>query len=167
MIKSKITKMCLAGIFTALVFVFTAYLHIPSYTGYVHVGDAFIYLAATMLPTPYSAFVGFCGALLADCLTGFAMWAPCSAFVKISAVMCFSRSDKKIINKRNVTALIPSFALCVGGYYLYEAILTGNYISPTAGILGNVTQSTLSSIIFVLLGITLDKIHIKDRLFLK
>ena len=44
----KIKLMCFAGIFTAIVFVFTAYLHIPSHTGYTHVGDAFIYLAASL-----------------------------------------------------------------------------------------------------------------------
>lgn len=54
--------MCLAGILTAVVFVFTAYLHIPSHTGYTHVGDGFIYLPACLLPTPYAMIphaVGF------------------------------------------------------------------------------------------------------------
>ena len=46
--------MCLAGIFTAMVFVVTAYLHVPTYNGYVHFGDGFIFLAACMLPMPYS-----------------------------------------------------------------------------------------------------------------
>ena len=48
----QIRLMCITGIFTAIVFVFTAYLHIPSHTGYTHVGDGFIYLAACMLPLP-------------------------------------------------------------------------------------------------------------------
>ena len=61
--------MCISGIFTALVFVVTAYLHIPTYNGYVHVGDGFIFLAACLLPMPYSIFVGAIGAMLADLLT--------------------------------------------------------------------------------------------------
>ena len=62
--------MCIASIFTALIFVVTAYLHIPTNNGYIHVGDGLIYLAACILPWPYAMAVGAGGALLADCLTG-------------------------------------------------------------------------------------------------
>lgn len=154
--------MCLAGIFTAIVFVFTAYLHIPSHTGYTHVGDGFIYLAACLLPLPYAAFVGAAGALLADCLTGFAIWAPGSVIIKALAVLLFSRKGSRIITVRNLLALIPASALCIGGYYLYEALITGNWIAPVSGIPGYITQSVLSSILFMIVGFTLDKLKIKQ-----
>ena len=160
----KIKLMCLAGVFTALVYVFTAYLHIPSHTGYTHVGDGFIYLAACLLPLPYAAFVGAVGALLADCLTGFAIWAPGSVIIKAVAVLFFVRKSEKIITLRNALALIPASAVCIGGYYLYEAIITGNFVAPIAGIPGYITQSVLSSILFVVLGLALDKIKAKDHI---
>lgn len=162
--KQKIKLMCLAGVFTALVYVFTAYLHIPSHTGYTHVGDGFIYLAACLLPLPYAAFVGAVGALLADCLTGFAIWAPGSVIIKAVAVLFFVRKSEKIITLRNALALIPASAVCIGGYYLYEAIITGNFVAPIAGIPGYITQSVLSSILFVVLGLALDKIKAKDHI---
>lgn len=158
----KIKYMCLAGVFTAVVFVFTAYLHIPSHTGYTHVGDGFIYLAACMLPLPYAVAVGAVGALLADCLTGFAMWAPGSVIIKSAAVLFFTAKRKKIISGRNLLALIPAAVLCIGGYYLYESILTGNFAAPLAGIPGYITQSLLSSILFVCLGAALDKFKVKE-----
>lgn len=160
----KVKYMCLAGIFTAIVFVFTAYLHIPSHTGYTHVGDGFIYLAACLLPLPYAAFVGAAGALLADCLTGFAIWAPGSVIIKALAVLLFSRKGSRIITVRNLLALIPASALCIGGYYLYEALITGNWIAPASGIPGYITQSVLSSILFMIVGFTLDKLKIKQTL---
>lgn len=160
----KIKLMCLAGVFTALVYVFTAYLHIPSHTGYTHVGDGFIYLAACLLPLPYAAFVGAVGALLADCLTGFAIWAPGSVIIKAVAVLFFVRKSEKIITLRNALALLPASAVCIGGYYLYEAIITGNFVAPIAGIPGYITQSVLSSILFVVLGLALDKIKAKDHI---
>ena len=159
----KMKRMCLAGIFTAIVFVFTAYLHIPSHTGYTHVGDAFIYIAACLLPLPYGMFVGAGGALLADCLTGFALWAPGSVIIKTAAVLFFSRKCKKIICLRNILALIPAWVLCIGGYYLYEALITGNFAAPLAGIPGYITQCTLSTALFVVLGIAMDRLNIKEK----
>ena len=147
----KIKIMCIAGVFTAVVYVFTAYLHIPSHTGYTHVGDGFIYLAACLLPTSYAIFVGAGGALLADCLTGFAMWAPGSVIIKTVA-----------ISGRNIFALVPAALICVGGYYLYESIITGNFVAPLSGIPGYITQSVLSSIVFVLLGFAFDKLKVKS-----
>ena len=158
----KLKNICLAGIFTALVFVFTAYLHIPSHTGYTHVGDGFIYLAACILPLPYAVFTGAVGALLADCLTGFAVWAPGSLVIKAVTVLFFTAKGKNIISKRNLFALISGALICCGGYYLYESIITGNFISPLAGIPGYLTQSLLSSILYVVLGFSLDKLKFKE-----
>ena len=160
----KIRLMCITGISTAIVFVFTAYLHIPSHTGYTHVGDGFIYLAACMLPLPYAMFVGAGGALLADCLTGYAIWAPGSIIIKTVAVLFFSRKNARIISVRNLLALIPAWAICIGGYYLYEALITGNYAAPLAGIPGYITQSVLSSILFVVAGLAMDKLNLKNTL---
>ena len=160
----KIRLMCITGIFTAIVFVFTAYLHIPSHTGYTHVGDGFIYLAACMLPLPYAMFVGAGGALLADCLTGYAIWAPGSIIIKTVAVLFFSRKNARIISVRNLLALIPAWAICIGGYYLYEALITGNYAAPLAGIPGYITQSVLSSILFVVAGLAMDKLNLQNTL---
>ncbi len=160
----RLKLMCLAGVFTAVVFVFTAYLHIPSHTGYTHVGDGFIYLAACLLPLPYAMFVGAGGALLADCLTGFAIWAPGSVIIKTAAVLFFSRKSSKIISLRNIFALLPAWALCIGGYYLYEALITRNFVASLAGIPGYVTQSVLSSVLFVTLGLIMDKLNIKQMI---
>lgn len=93
----KIKLMCITGVFTAITYIFTAYFHIPSHTGYTHIGDAFIYIAACLLPLPYAATVGAVGALLADCLTGFAIWAPASVIIKSLAFLCFSRQNQKIV----------------------------------------------------------------------
>ncbi|MBR5489199.1 MAG: ECF transporter S component [Firmicutes bacterium] len=87
---NKIKLMCISGIFTALVFVVTAYLHIPTYNGYVHAGDGFIFLAACLLPMPYAIFVGAAGAMFADVFTGYAIWAPGSMIIKALVAMLFS-----------------------------------------------------------------------------
>ena len=160
--KSNIKNLCLTAVFTAIVYVFTAYFHIPSHTGYTHVGDAFIYLSACLLPLPYAIFVGAVGALLADVLTGFAIWAPASIIIKTVTVLFFTSKSAKIMSARNLFALLPSAITCFVGYYTYEAIFFSNFIAAAAGLIGYATQSVLSSLLFVLLGISLDKINIKN-----
>ncbi len=162
--RQKIKRMALSGIFAALVFVFTAYLHIPSHTGYTHVGDGFIYVAACLLPLPYAVFVGAVGALLADLLTGFAIWAPGSVIIKAAAVFFFSCKGKRILTLRNALALLPACLLCIGGYYLYESLITGNFLAPLAGIRGYITESVLSSLLFLILGFALDKLDIRRHI---
>ena len=160
----KIALTCMTGVFTALVFVVTAYLHIPTYNGYIHVGDGLIYLAACLLPWPYAMTVGAGGALLADCLTGYALWAPGSVVIKAVSVLFFTPKGIKILNLRNLSALLPAAVFCAGGYYLYEALIYGNYISPLEGIPASVTQSVASSAVFICLALTVDKTKIKMKI---
>ncbi len=162
--KKNTRLLCVAAIFTALVFVVTAYLHIPTNNGYIHVGDGIIYLAACLLPWPYAIAVGACGALLADCLTGFAVWAPASVIIKALTALLFTAKSKRILCVRNRVMLLPAALICAGGYYLYESVLYGNWIASLTGIPGSLTQSIASSILFVVLGIAFDKMNFKHKL---
>lgn len=159
-----IAWMCETAVFAAIIYVFTAYLHIPSHTGYTHVGDGFLYLAGSLLPAGYAAAAGAIGAALADCLTGYAIWAPASIVIKAVTALFFTAKARTVLCKRNFAALIPALALCVGGYYFYESVITGNFVAPLAGIPGYCTQVVLSSVLYVLVGLALDKIRFKDRL---
>ena len=156
--------MCISGIFAALVFVITAYLHIPTYNGYVHCGDGLIFLAACILPMPYSIVVGALGAMLADLLTGFAIWAPGSMLIKGALAALFSYKSKKILTTKNLIMLLPAALISVVGYYLYEALITGNFVSPLAGIPASIIQAVASSIVFVVSGIAMDKYNIKEKM---
>ena len=156
--------MCISGIFSALVFVITAYLHIPTYNGYVHCGDGFIFIAACILPMPYSILVGVLGAMLADLLTGFAIWAPGSMLIKALLALLFTCKSKKIITKRNLLMLLPAALISAVGYYLYEALITGSFIASLAGIPGSIVQAAASSIVFVVTGVAMDKYNIKKKM---
>ena len=162
--RKRIRLMCISGVLTALVFVVTAYLHIPTLNGYVHVGDGLIYLAACILPWQYAVLVGAGGVLLADCLTGYAIWAPGSVVIKALTVLLFTSRGDKILGVRNLIMLIPASLVCAGGYYLYEALLYGNFIAPLAGILASLMQSLASSILFVAVGIGADRMRLKPKL---
>ncbi|MBQ4095800.1 MAG: TIGR04002 family protein [Oscillospiraceae bacterium] len=155
--------MTASGIMASVIFLLTAYLHIPSHTGYTHIGDAFVYLSACLLPTPYAVFAGAIGATLADCLTGFAIWAPASAVIKGLTCLFFSSKCRKIICVRNLLSLIPAWALCIGGYFVYDAIITGTVSAAVLGIPGYVTQCIASSIVFIAVGLSFDRLSIKSK----
>ena len=156
--------MCISGIFSALVFVVTAYLHIPTYNGYVHCGDGIIFLAACMLPLPYSVIIGALGAMLADLLTGFAIWAPGSMVIKGLMALLFCCKTSKIITKRNLLMLLPAALISIAGYYVYEGIITGSFVAALAGIPGSLVQAVASSIVFVVVGVTMDKCNVKKKM---
>jgi uncharacterized repeat protein (TIGR04002 family) len=150
--RERLRLMVLTALLTAIVYILTAYLHIPVGRGYVHLGDGVLYLAACVLPLPHGIFVGSVGAALADCLSGFHLWAPASAIIKALTVLCFTRKSKKLLCTRNILALPLAALLCVGGYYIYEALLYGSFLSPLASIPGNLIQSLCSSALFLILS---------------
>ena len=66
----RIQRLCQTAVFAAISYVFPAWLHVPTFPGYTHIGDGFLYLAASTLPMGYAAAAGAIGAGLADVLTG-------------------------------------------------------------------------------------------------
>ena len=160
--RKKLTLITFTAVLTAIVFVLTAYLHIPSHVGFVHIGDGVIYLAACMLPLPYALFVGAVGGALADLLSGFAIWAPGTVIIKASGVLFFTRK-RNFISARNALGLIPASLICVVGYYLYDALIIGNFVSALAGVPGYAMQCILSSALFIVCGVSLDKIGFKKK----
>lgn len=71
---NNVKYLTLTAVYAAVIYIFTAYLHIPHWTGYVHVGDGVLYLASSMLPPWYAAAAGAIGAGAADILSGYALW---------------------------------------------------------------------------------------------
>ena len=159
----KIKKLVLTGLFSALIFVFTAYIHVPTGAGYTHAGDGLIYLSASILPMPYAIASGIIGGALADGLSGFPVWIPATIIIKAITAMFFSNKTDKIITKRNLLGIIPSLIICIVGYSFYEGIVITKSLS-TAAIIAAFTQTpsyliqiAASSVLYITVGLTLDK----------
>ena len=65
---------------------------------------------------------------------------------------------------KRILGIVPALVLCVGGYYLYEAIITGNFAAPALDIPGYLTQVALSSVVYLALGAALDRAGLKKKL---
>lgn len=167
-----IYRLTLSAMIAALTAVTTAYIfHIPMAIfggqGYVHIGDAIIYLGASLLPTGYICAAAAIGGALADILCGSALWAPWTFVIKALIAFCFTASGKKILHKRNYLALVFACLITVIGYYIAEGFLYGNWVAPLYSVTGNVIQSAASAVLYVFLGLVLDRINIKKQIRLE
>ena len=154
--KSSVFYMVLAALFASVITVFTAFLfHIPIKIGansaYFHFGDAFVFLAASMLPTPYAVAAAGIGGALGDLFCGAAEWLPFTVVIKILVALIFTSKAPKMLCKRNILALFTALLITVGGYYIAEALIFGNWVSPLFSVWGNVVQIIGSAILYILL----------------
>lgn len=101
----KLRLLCLAALFAGAIAVTTAYLlHIPIPTGgYIHLGDALIYLAACLLPAPYAVGAAMVGAGLADLLTA-PLWVVPTLLIKAMVALLFTSRAPRLLCPRNGAA---------------------------------------------------------------
>ena len=128
--------------------------------GYIHLGDALIYLAAVLLPAPYAMAAGAIGGGLADLLTA-PMWAPATVIIKILVVLPFTSRHSKIFTKRNIVAPLIAMLITITGYYLAEVILYGKEAAFLISVTTNSIQGVGSAAVFYILGAALDKAGVK------
>lgn len=166
-LRQKTKMMVTAALFAAMVFLTTAYLfHIPlgAAGGYVHLGDAFIYLAACMLPAPYAIAAAAIGAGMADCMMGAAIWAPATVIIKAFNVLPFTSRPTRLLCRRNVLGVVLSGVVTMIGYAVAEGILTGNWIVPFATLFtSGLIQPIASGILFMIMAAAIDQAGLKAR----
>ena len=161
----KTKTMVTAALLAAMIFLSTGYiLHIPvGASGYVHIGDAFIYLAAVLLPAPYAMLAGAIGAGLADVTTGAAIWAIPTMMIKPMLVPFFTKKGDKIINTRNITATVLAGIVGTVLYKIAEGIITGNWVAALIVTPMTLVQPVGSAIVFILVGMAFDKAQIREK----
>lgn len=159
-----------SALLAAIIFVCTRFTAIPIFggQGYVHIGDAFVFLSAAMLPTPYAMASSAIGAGLADLTAGYTMYVFPTAIIKSLMALMFLGSCKseKLFTVKNVISLILGIIVLVGGYYITEVILSGSFISPLLGMIWNAAQGIFSAAAFIFLALAFDRAKLRDRLSL-
>lgn len=180
--KKILRQIILASLFAAMTTVLTYYLKIPTHNGYMHLGDAIIYLGACFLPTPLALISAGLGGMMADCFGGYTMYMIPTFIIKSLLVLAFDYKDKKILTKRNTVATVIGAFITIAGYYITEVILVSisstasfaqfkdYFFSPVAwsaalySIPGNIIQAVASAVVFIVLAVALDKAKVKTKL---
>ena len=161
----QLRKLVTTAVFAAIITVVTAYvLHIPIPTGgYIHLGDAFIYLAAALLPVPYAIAAAAIGAGLADLLTA-PVWVLPTLIIKSVIVLLFTARAKKILCRRNICAVFIAAVLSPALYSIAACIMSGSGAAFLPQFLGTLTQGIGSGILFLIFAGVLDRMAFKDRI---
>ncbi len=162
----KIQYLTMTGILAAMITLMTAYVcHIPIGTsgGYIHFGDALIYIGAVLLPKPYAIAAAVIGGGLADLLTA-PMWAPATIIIKMLIVLAFTNKSPKLLNVQNVIALVVGGIITCIGYFIAEYLLFGTWAVFFASVFPNMIQGLGSAVFFVIFAGALEKTQFKQRI---
>ncbi len=128
-------KLVYLGIFAALVLVSTWMIKIPIPTGYIHLGDAMVYLSGALLG-PIGALAAGLGSLLADIMAGYASYALPTFVIKSLDALMVAVIFKGLAKKSDsgqvelvklVGAMLVGGAVMVSGYFAYELFVAPEY----------------------------------------
>ncbi len=130
---------------------------VPMTQGYVHLGDAMIFLGVLMLGKKRGAAAAGLGSAMADVLGGFAFWAPWTLVIK--SLMAFvmglilertARSHKHShTNDRliKLTAMAAGGILMCAGYLAAETVMYGSFALAIVGLPWNIGQVVVGMVL--------------------
>ena len=148
----KLKKAVLAALFAALVCVATFIIRIPTFNGYINLGDCMVLLSGWILGPVYSFLAAGIGSALADISSGYIIYAPATFVIKgvmaLAGCYLFTLTGKKSKLQGNIISSIIAEIIMIGGYYIFEGFMYGfksslvnipsNAVQGVAGIIGAV-----------------------------
>ncbi len=164
---NKSNLIVMTGLMIAMVAIVTAAIPIPApfTSGYVHLGDAVIFLSVLLLGWKYGAVAAGAGSALADIFIGYAFWAPWTLFVKAGMAIIMGLFIAKAMEKPGkiifgvpvyqILGMIFGGLFMVVGYFIAQGIMYSNFITAALGIPWNIAQFTVGLLIASLISGTL------------
>lgn len=150
----------ITAIAIALTYVFTAFVNIrlpfaPN-GGLIHLGNVPLFVFAIIFGRKTGAIAGGIGMGLFDLLSGWTAWAPFTlVIVGVMGYVVGLITEKKKGYGWYVLAMLAALAIKIGGYYVAEGILFGNWIVPVTSIPGNIIQVVTAMIIVMIVIVPL------------
>ena len=132
----KLKKLTFSALMAALVFATTYFLHVGvpgADFAYINTGDVIVYLTAALPGGLYGAAAAGIGSLIADLMSGAAIYAPATFAIKAAmsiVVWLFIKKGKG--TGRFPLGCVVSGLVMIAGYFLYELALFGSMYAVTA-----------------------------------
>lgn len=156
---NKTFNLVLTAMFIALTAVAILFIRVPiPFTqGYVHLGDAVIFLGILVLGWKYGSIAAALGGMLGDLIGGFPIWAPWSFGIKgvmalIIGLIIYAFASKKEVTdgslmRIEVVAMIIAGVFETLAYFIAEGIMYGNWAVALTGIPWNVGQFAVGMVV--------------------
>ena len=149
---SSTRKLAYAALGIALVFVCTIFVNlrlpIAANGGLIHLGNVPLFIIAVLFGRKFGAVAGGVGMALFDLVGGWFIWAPFTFLV----VGLMGYTVGAICERRRsiaayTAAVLVATAIKIGGYYLAEVLLYGNWLVPMSSVPGNLIQMGVAAVI--------------------
>jgi uncharacterized membrane protein len=153
---TNVRELCTTAICIVLVYVFTAVVNIrlpiAAAGGLIHLGNVPLFVAAILFGKRTGMLAGGIGMGLFDLLSGWTAWAPFTLVI----VGCMGFVVGRVTEKKKsfpfyILAIVLACAIKIGGYYVAEGFIYGNWIAPVASIPGNLIQIGVAAVITLII----------------
>ena len=166
----KTKTIVLSALFTALITLSTMVIQIPMpVSGYVNLGDVFVLIGAFVLGPIYGTISAGIGSMLADLLSGYAIFAPGTLVIKaLMAVTAYyiSKSLIKVFKNKFASRLVASIVaelIMVIGYFLYSCLIMSEGLVAATSIPGNLIQGAIGVFGALAVVSVLDGTHVLEK----
>lgn len=138
----QVKEIVITSLGIALVFLATLLMKIPNgIQGYVHLGDGFILLFATLVNPFFAFFIGGVGSALADIAGGYAIYFFPTLLIKgLEAILVSYMIHKFGVKSRYISYIIGCFIM-VGGYIIADALINQSWQVSLTGVPANILQA--------------------------
>lgn len=161
--KFNVKELTYIGVFSALVLVGSFINFIIPFApqgGLVHLGTTVSVIAIIVSGRKIGTLSGTIGMTVFDIIGGWLIWAPGTFIARIGlgyimGSICYkgNREGKSLFY--NLLGLILGGLWMIFIYYIYEAIIYSNFITPIASISANILQLALAGVIGIPIGMIL------------
>lgn len=151
---TNVRDMTICAMFIALTYLATAFINIrlplAANGGLVHLGNVPLFVAAVLFGKKNGAVAGGVGMALFDLLSGWTLWAPFTLVIVAGmGYVCGLMTEKKKTLRNIIIGIVLALIIKIGGYYVAEGIIYGNWIAPMMSIPGNIVQVVTGGVIAV------------------
>lgn len=163
-------KIILTGLMMALVFVSTSIIKIPTANGYIHLGDGFVFISASLLGPFYGAVAAGIGSMASDLLSPYAQWALPTFIIKSLMALIMGLIIRQKTKKETFITVGANLVAWVGFFTYIKSALqraVNNALDNLAGALEDSPENvqklaenvqttlTIAVVIFVVLVMAL------------
>lgn len=155
--QNKTMRTVLAGLFAALTCVATMIIRIPTFKGYVHIGDCMVIASGVILGPAVGALAAGIGSMLADLLGGYYVFSMATFVIKFGAAFVAGvtfTAIQKVLKKNDIPATVlaglGSEITVVLGYFVFEIFYEG-FPAAVAEIIPNGVQGVAGLILATVL----------------